>query len=57
MKISNQHATQQQAKRGLFDSPQEPPSASVDLVSAVMAGYVPIVMVNIKHTDRANSQI
>lgn len=57
LKISIQSVTQQQAQNGFFDSPQEPPSARLDLVSAVMAGKVPIVMVNIKQTDRANSQI
>lgn len=36
---------------------QEPPSASVDLVSAVMAGNMPIVMVKVKQTDSAKIQI
>ncbi|KAF3844494.1 hypothetical protein F7725_007657 [Dissostichus mawsoni] len=35
----------------------EDPLASVDLVSAVMAGNVPMVTVKVKHTERASSQI
>lgn len=41
----------------MWDSPQEPPSASDVLVSAAMAGKTPIVMVRVQQTDRANSQI
>lgn len=43
-------------KRGI-DRPQEPPSLSVDLVSAVTAGNVPMVTVKVKQTDRAKIQI
>lgn len=39
------------------DSPQEPPSARVDLTSAVMAGNIPMVMVKVKQTDTASNQI
>lgn len=39
------------------DSPQEPPSAIVDLTSTVTAGNVPMVTVKMKHTDKAISQI
>ena len=44
-------------KKSHVDSPHEPPSARVDLMSAVMAGNNPIVMVKVKQTDTANSQI
>lgn len=37
--------------------PQEPPSAMVEMVSAVMAGKVPMVTVKVKQTEMANSQI
>lgn len=36
---------------------QEPPSARVDMVSAVMAGNVPMVTVKVKQTNRASRQI
>lgn len=39
------------------DSPQVPPSATVDLTSTVTAGNVPMVTVKMKHTDRAMIQI
>lgn len=39
------------------DSPQEPLSVSDVLVSAVMAGKMPIVTVRVQQTEKANSQI
>ena len=37
--------------------PQAPPWATEDLTSTVTAGNVPIVMVKMKHTDNAITQI
>lgn len=41
----------------MCDLPQDPLSASDVFVSAVMEGNMPIVIVRVKQTERANSQI
>lgn len=41
----------------MTNSPQGAPSARVDLMSAVMAGNTPMVMVKVKQTQSANNQI
>lgn len=41
----------------VWDSPQTPEFATVDLTSTVTAGNVPMVTVKMKHTDKAITQI